>query len=88
MLAACGLIHLNPSWINSLLRELLDHRLADPQEVSLRYSKCSKFLLTRVCVALVGHDGASTLRSGKQLTPAGEAQRKEQPKRFSPQEPQ
>lgn len=34
MLAACGLIHLNPSWINSLLRELLDHRLADPQEVS------------------------------------------------------
>lgn len=66
MLAACGLIHLNPSWINGLLRELLDHRLADPQEVSSLDRKCSKFLSTRVCGALVSHDGASTLRSGKQ----------------------
>ncbi|CAM9634178.1 unnamed protein product, partial [Laminaria digitata] len=32
VLAACGLIHLNPSWLNDLLRELLDHRLADPKE--------------------------------------------------------
>lgn len=34
VLAACGLIHLNPSWINGLLRELLDHRLADPKKAS------------------------------------------------------
>eukprot|EP00903_Cladosiphon_okamuranus_P009162 g8755.t1 len=32
VLTACGLIHLNPSWINGLLRELLDHRLADPKK--------------------------------------------------------
>ncbi|CAN0005427.1 unnamed protein product, partial [Sphacelaria rigidula] len=28
LLFACGLVHLDPSWINLLLRELLDHRLA------------------------------------------------------------
>ncbi|CAM9960831.1 unnamed protein product [Ectocarpus sp. 4 AP-2014] len=32
VLVACGLIHLNPSWINCLLRELLDHRLAEPRK--------------------------------------------------------
>lgn len=34
VLVACGLVHLDPSWINLLLRELLDHRLADPAQVS------------------------------------------------------
>ncbi|CAM9716580.1 unnamed protein product [Ectocarpus fasciculatus] len=34
VLAACGLIHLNPSWINVLLRELSDHRWTDPDEAS------------------------------------------------------
>ncbi|CAM9300333.1 unnamed protein product [Sphacelaria rigidula] len=29
LLFACGLVHLDPSWINLLLRELLDHRLAE-----------------------------------------------------------
>lgn len=29
ILVGCGLIHLDPSWINDLLRELLDHRLAE-----------------------------------------------------------
>lgn len=29
MLIASNLVHLDPSWINALLRELLDHRLAD-----------------------------------------------------------
>lgn len=51
MLAACGLIHLNPSWINRLLRELLDHRLADPKEASCLVEggelSC-KFLFTNV----------------------------------------
>ncbi|CBJ26246.1 LRR-GTPase of the ROCO family, incomplete sequence [Ectocarpus siliculosus] len=32
VLAACGLVHLNVAWINELLRELLDHRLADPKQ--------------------------------------------------------
>ncbi|CAM9165329.1 unnamed protein product [Ectocarpus sp. 6 AP-2014] len=32
VLAVCGLVHLNPSWINVLLREVLDHRLTDPNE--------------------------------------------------------
>ncbi|CAM9570644.1 unnamed protein product, partial [Sphacelaria rigidula] len=32
MLVACGLVHLDPSWINLLLRELLDHRLVDPEQ--------------------------------------------------------
>ncbi|CAM9528387.1 unnamed protein product [Ectocarpus fasciculatus] len=34
VLAACGLVHLNVAWINELLRELLDHRLADPKQAS------------------------------------------------------
>lgn len=34
VLVACGLVHLDPSWINLLLRELLDHRLADPAQAS------------------------------------------------------
>lgn len=32
MLVACDLVHLDPSWINYLLRELVDHRLMDPRE--------------------------------------------------------
>lgn len=34
VLVACGLVHLNVAWINDLLRELLDHRLADPKKAS------------------------------------------------------
>ncbi|CAM9334472.1 unnamed protein product [Ectocarpus sp. 12 AP-2014] len=34
VLTACGLVHLNVAWINELLRELLDHRLADPKQAS------------------------------------------------------
>ncbi|CAM9405323.1 unnamed protein product [Ectocarpus fasciculatus] len=34
VLEACGLVHLNVAWINELLRELLDHRLADPKQAS------------------------------------------------------
>lgn len=32
MLVACNLVHLDPSWINLLLRALLDHRLADKRQ--------------------------------------------------------
>lgn len=44
-LVACDLIHLNPSWINSLLRELLDHNLADPTKVLFT----SQFLMCDAC---------------------------------------
>lgn len=29
----CGLVHLDPSWINALLRELLDHRLPEREHI-------------------------------------------------------
>ncbi|CAM9140785.1 unnamed protein product, partial [Sphacelaria rigidula] len=32
LLFACDLVHLDPSWINLLLRELLDHRLAEVEQ--------------------------------------------------------
>ncbi|CAM9503100.1 unnamed protein product, partial [Sphacelaria rigidula] len=34
MLVTCGLVHLDPSWINVLLRALLDHRLVDRNHAS------------------------------------------------------
>lgn len=32
MLVACKIVHLDPSWINLLLRALLYHRFADPNQ--------------------------------------------------------
>lgn len=68
MLAACGLIHLNTSWINSLLRELLDHRLADPQEVIVFSPSFLYCFELRVCGALVGHNESSALRVNGAVT--------------------
>lgn len=39
-----GLLHLDPTWINELLRAILDHRLQDPGEADFWEEQMEKFL--------------------------------------------
>ncbi|CAM9664146.1 unnamed protein product [Sphacelaria rigidula] len=43
LLFACDLVHLDPSWINLLLRELLDHRLAVVEQMEEWQSDVDKY---------------------------------------------
>lgn len=43
MLVSCGVVHLDPSWINVLLRALLDHRVVDPTERSWWNEQFTKY---------------------------------------------
>ncbi|CAM9794413.1 unnamed protein product, partial [Sphacelaria rigidula] len=43
LLFECDLVHLDPSWINLLLRELLDHRLTEVEQTEEWENEVGKF---------------------------------------------